>query len=83
MTVAMDKFGRILIPKKLREALRLQPDEPLDLSIEDGVLRVSVARNEARLQQVGRILVAETQPLSDTDILEAIRDERLETLARW
>ena len=96
MTVAMDKFGRILIPKKLREALHLQPDEPLDLVIENGALRVSATRSEVNLQRVGHILVAETQPLfgptaapdglgplEDTNTLDAIRDERLESLVRW
>jgi AbrB family looped-hinge helix DNA binding protein len=83
MTVAMDKFGRILIPKKLREALHLQPDEPLDLVIENGALRVSATCSEVSLQRVGHILVAETQPLEETNTLDEIRDERLEALARW
>jgi bifunctional DNA-binding transcriptional regulator/antitoxin component of YhaV-PrlF toxin-antitoxin module len=84
MTVAMDKFGRILIPKKLREELHLYPDEPLDLEIENGTLRVSIAPQNVELRKKGHILVADSQPLEDSsDILEAIRDERLEELANW
>lgn len=83
MTVSMDKFGRILIPKKLREALHLEPDEPLDLVIENGALRVSASRSEVRLERVGQILVAQTGALHETDTLDSIRDERLDALARW
>jgi AbrB family looped-hinge helix DNA binding protein len=84
MTVVMDKFGRILIPKKMREELHLHPDEPLDLEIENGTLRVSIAAQNLELRKVGHILVADSQPLEDvTDTLETIRNERLEELANW
>jgi AbrB family looped-hinge helix DNA binding protein len=84
MTVAMDKFGRILIPKKMREELHLHPGEPLDLEIENGTLRVSIAPQNVELRKMGHILVADSQPLEDvTDMLETIRDERLEALANW
>jgi bifunctional DNA-binding transcriptional regulator/antitoxin component of YhaV-PrlF toxin-antitoxin module len=84
MTVAMDKFGRILIPKKMREELHLLPDEPLDLEIENGTLRVSIAPQAAQLRKIGHILVADSQPLEDSrEILETIRNERLEELANW
>jgi AbrB family looped-hinge helix DNA binding protein len=84
MTVAMDKFGRILIPKKMREELHLQPDEPLDLEIENGTLRVSIALQSVELRKIGHILVVDSQPLEDSrEILETIRGERLEKLANW
>ena len=84
MTVAMDKFGRILIPKKIREELQLHPDEPLDLEIENGTLRVSIAQQNVELRKMGHILVADSQPFGDsTDVLKTIRDERLEELANW
>jgi AbrB family looped-hinge helix DNA binding protein len=84
MTVAMDKFGRILIPKKVREQLRLRPDEPLDLAIENGTLRVSIAQQSVELHRIGHVLVANARPLEDgDDTLAAIRDERLEELANW
>ncbi len=31
MVVKIDKFGRLLIPKRLRRQLGLQPGEPVDL----------------------------------------------------
>jgi AbrB family looped-hinge helix DNA binding protein len=36
MTVTMDKSGRIVIPKELRKAAKLEPDTPFEIRLENG-----------------------------------------------
>ena len=40
MRVTMDRVGRIVIPKGLRDQLGLQPDEELDASIDGHAIRL-------------------------------------------
>ena len=40
MKVTMDKVGRIVIPKGLRDQLGLRPDEELDASIDGNAIRL-------------------------------------------
>ena len=40
MKVTMDRVGRIVIPKGLRDQLGLQPDEELDASIDGHAIRL-------------------------------------------
>jgi AbrB family looped-hinge helix DNA binding protein len=46
METTLDKFGRVLIPKKLRERLGLEPEDALQLDLEQliqpGLLHGSV-----------------------------------------
>lgn len=48
MTLTMDKFGRVLIPKKARIALRLQPGCKVELTVDEvrGKAELEPARNE-------------------------------------
>jgi AbrB family looped-hinge helix DNA binding protein len=43
--VSIDKFGRVLIPKKVREQLALQAGGALELSVEAGKLILSPEQN--------------------------------------
>lgn len=36
MTVTMDKSGRVVIPKELRKAAKIEADTPLDIRVEFG-----------------------------------------------
>lgn len=43
MRVAIDKAGRIVVPKQVREALGLQPDTELRLFVDGAGFRVELA----------------------------------------
>jgi AbrB family looped-hinge helix DNA binding protein len=44
MQTTLDKFGRIVIPKQVRDALRLDPGDALVLDLDGDVLRVTPVR---------------------------------------
>ena len=67
MKVTMDRVGRIVIPKGLRDQLGLQPDEELDASIDGHAIRL-----EPR-QAAGRVVVDR----GGLAVLRAVDDVRL------
>jgi AbrB family looped-hinge helix DNA binding protein len=81
MRVTIDRAGRIVVPKPLREALGLSPDTPLEIDVVDGHLEVS-ARHEPPLVvdgPNGPMVAATGTPVSTEDIrrvLETIRERR-------
>lgn len=54
MEVTMDKFGRILIPKKVRQLLNLIPDQPLELTLDEhtGKLQITSILDSATVKIV-------------------------------
>lgn len=68
MKVKMDRSGRIVIPKELRERVGLTPGE-LELSEDGAGLRIDPPVSEAPLVRQGRFLTVATPiPLTDDDI---------------
>lgn len=79
MRSTIDKAGRIVVPKALREGLGLPDGGEVDLVERDGILELSPAPVEVRVEQrdYGPVLVADDPPpLTDDvvrDILERTR----------
>lgn len=69
MKVAIDGSGRIVVPKKVREELNLQPGTPLELRVRDGLLELEPVPVPMRLVRRGKGLVATTdQPVPPVDV---------------
>jgi AbrB family looped-hinge helix DNA binding protein len=80
MKAVIDRAGRIVVPKPLRQALGLRPGQPLEIRAGDGRLEIEIASTPMRLKKRGRGLVAVpdvTLPLLTADqvgdTLERIR----------
>jgi AbrB family looped-hinge helix DNA binding protein len=58
MRTAIDSAGRIVVPKPLRDALGLAPDQPLEISAADGRLEIEIAATPMALKRRGRGVVA-------------------------
>jgi AbrB family looped-hinge helix DNA binding protein len=58
MKTAIDSAGRIVVPKRLRDALGLVPGQLLDISAEDGRLEVEISATPMALKRRGRGVVA-------------------------
>jgi AbrB family looped-hinge helix DNA binding protein len=58
MVTTIDKAGRIVVPKRLREELKFKPGQKLELSAVDGRLEVEHPTTSVRLEQKGGRLVA-------------------------
>ena len=64
MRTTIDAAGRIVVPKRLRDELGLQPGQVLDLEVRDGRLEIEVAPVDMWLEEGPHGLVgAAAKPL--------------------
>ncbi len=78
MKARIDRAGRIVIPKPLRQALGLKAGQPLEIRAGDGRLEIEVTPTPMRLKKRGKGPVA--VPEADLPLLTA--DQVRETLER-
>ena len=89
LELEIDKFGRVLIPKKVREALNLRAGDKVSATVRDGALSLTASPSNAQLvKHRGRLVFQTDQPLSaDVDYVQESRDERtrelIERLGTW
>jgi AbrB family looped-hinge helix DNA binding protein len=81
MKVSIDRAGRVVVPKPLREELGLSPEVPLEIEVVDGHLELSAPSQSARVVDgpSGPIVTATGTPIGDEQVrrvLEAARDRR-------
>jgi AbrB family looped-hinge helix DNA binding protein len=69
MRVTIDATGRVVIPKSLRDELKLEPGTTLEIRAHEGKLELEPAPARMRLVHRGKGLVATTdQPLPTIDV---------------
>jgi AbrB family looped-hinge helix DNA binding protein len=78
MKATIDRAGRIVVPKSLRQALRLKPGQSLEIRAGDGRLEIEVASTPMQLKRRGKGLVA--VPATKLPVLTA--EEVRDTLER-
>jgi len=81
MQVSIDRAGRVVIPKAMRQELGLSPDTPLDIDVVDGHIELSSTHEPARVVEGphGPIVAATGTPISDQEVrqlLEVTRERR-------
>jgi AbrB family looped-hinge helix DNA binding protein len=74
MRTVIDRAGRIVVPKVLRQALGLKPGQPLDIRAGDGRLEIDVAVTPMRLKKRGKGLVAVPDAPLPALTAEQVRD---------
>ena len=80
MNVTIDRAGRLVIPKPLRERAGLQPGAKLNIEYRGGRIEIEPACQPVELVKRGSLLVA-TRPegiprLSEEEVIETIRSHR-------
>lgn len=76
MTLRMDKAGRVILPKPLRDRLGLQEGSNLEIvELPDGVV-LKPAERRPSLVRKGRFLVHTGDLPHGYDILRAVEDDR-------
>jgi AbrB family looped-hinge helix DNA binding protein len=77
--VVIDEAGRIEIPRAMRDDLRLQPGDVINMELRDGELLLRSAREFAALSQeqgVWVLTTAEPLPASPAELLEEDRKQQ-------
>jgi AbrB family looped-hinge helix DNA binding protein len=77
MELTLDKFGRILIPKEIREELGLRPGSSLHLEkLKDGIQLKAIEDGQSLVRK-GSTLVFVGKMIGDVEgIIDQIREER-------
>jgi AbrB family looped-hinge helix DNA binding protein len=63
----VDRFGRVLIPRRVREALELTAGTALALEVREGELALRPRPQEPTLVRKGRVLVAQVEAVQDPE----------------
>lgn len=78
MELTLDRFGRILIPKKLRDRLGLLPGSRLRAEVSEGRIALRPVDREAILEVRDGVLVYQGEVIDDgAATLRDVREERL------
>jgi AbrB family looped-hinge helix DNA binding protein len=82
METTIDRFGRVVIPKQVREGLGLEAGESLVIEERNEGILLRPAREAAALKHKGRVLVFTGQATGEPgNLVRRARDERLHGLA--
>jgi AbrB family looped-hinge helix DNA binding protein len=81
MRVSIDRAGRVVIPKPLRDELGLSPNKQLEIEVVDGHIELAPPPDPPTVVEGpnGPVVVATGTPISDEDVrrvLEAARERR-------
>ncbi len=81
MHVSIDRAGRVVVPKALRDELGLSAGTPLEIDVVDGHLELSASQEPAKVVSGphGPSIAATGTPITDEEIrrtLEAVREHR-------
>jgi AbrB family looped-hinge helix DNA binding protein len=84
VTVQIDRAGRVVLPKKLRERFRLQGGDTLSLEVKGDAIQLRPQKSKTRLERVNGVLVLVTEMSlpEGTDLVSEVREERLDQIAR-
>lgn len=77
MMVTIDRLGRIVVPKPVRDALGLVPGTRLDLVEEPDGFRLLVPTTDARVEELDGlplIVSRRPEPLTDEDVDAMVQD---------
>ena len=76
--LTVDRAGRVLLPKALREELRLGPGDVIDLVSEGEEILLRPLKPKARLKKKKGIWVYQGEPTSASvvDIIDRVREGR-------
>lgn len=81
--LTVDEFGQVQFPKKMREQLGLTNSAQLKLEIQDGKIILTPVLKQPKVYHQGNVLVVESEPTGELDIIEELRAERIAEQTSW
>ena len=83
METMLDRFGRIVIPKKIRDDFNLKPGSQFHIEERDETIVLKPMRGEPNLISKEGVLVFSGKPIEDLrDALLKHREERIKSIWR-
>jgi AbrB family looped-hinge helix DNA binding protein len=79
MRTTIDRAGRMVIPKPIREAAGLRPGESLEVVYRDGRIEIEPPAAEVKLIRKGKLVVAHAPgapPMKHEEINRVLREVR-------
>ncbi|MBV8517142.1 MAG: AbrB/MazE/SpoVT family DNA-binding domain-containing protein [Acidobacteria bacterium] len=80
ITITIDRVGRVVIPKEIREEAGIEPGMPLTISCREGRIEIEPRRRPVRIEKRGRLQVAVSaeggEPLTRSTVRAAQRKVR-------
>lgn len=78
-TITVDRAGRVLIPKSLRQKLRLGPGDELQLNSEGDKITLQPVRARALLKKEHGVWVYQGEPSNTSipDLIDRMREDRM------
>lgn len=88
MRVTVDGAGRIVLPKSIREAVKLRRGQEVEVRLVGTVVEIEPVEPVVRLRdRPGRLPVleveGEVEPVTDADVRAALEAQREERSRRW
>ncbi len=84
MLLALDKFGRMVLPKAMRDDFGLAPGDRLEATEHGDCIVLRPVRDKAVLREKDGVLVFSGAAAGDVAAtVSAAREERLDKLASW
>jgi AbrB family looped-hinge helix DNA binding protein len=81
MVTTLDKFGRVIIPKRFRERLGIDFKSPLNIAEDGGRIVIQLAKEKESLVDRNGILVfTGNLDLPKSDLIKADRNKRMRKL---
>jgi AbrB family looped-hinge helix DNA binding protein len=78
MITSIDSAGRVVVPKAFRDALNLNPGQPLEIRARDGRLEIEIVATPIELKKRGKGVVA----VPSTKLPKLTAEKVRETLER-
>lgn len=83
METTIDRFGRVVIPKKIRDGLGLKAGDSLSVEEKDSAVLIRPVREGGCLVYKGNVLVYTGKLEGDMDVVNLIRKHREERIQKF
>ena len=82
--ISIDKFGRVVLPKAIRDQLGIQAGGEFEVEEKENSICLKPIRNEAKLiKKDGWWVITGTGPITLEETNEALRNSRRENRDKW
>ena len=84
VTIQIDRAGRVVLPKAVRERFRLRGGDTMAIEVRDDAIELRPTQAAGQLKRVNGVLIfAGTAPLeSGRDFVAESREQRIQELSR-